>query len=201
VDTSRSSLPQLYQKNNQVVEFSRMSNSVLFTSKHNDNDNPVPTSSLMTSSLDSASGATENIDWDALERKNSSRKKFGLDPLTPEQFLELQKQVEELSIQQQQRAAAMAADLADKKRKERGNFLKKIFKNVVENTCETNYDCERPQVCCDLGFKKMCCSSGMRVIDGPRSRYGQLAEVPVIANPNPYPQANNRGRSGGYGRY
>ena len=70
-----------------------------------------------------------------------------------------------------------------------GGFFKKLMGNVLEDTCESNYDCESPEVCCDFGFKKMCCSSGLRVLDGPpRSRYGEYAEVPVIANPGPnYP--------------
>lgn len=40
---------------------------------------------------DEQSCASEHtgIDWDAFERKNTSRKKFGLSPLSPEEFLEL----------------------------------------------------------------------------------------------------------------
>jgi len=40
-----------------------------------------------------------------------------------------------------------------------GGFLKNISAQF-ESTCESNFDCERPEVCCDLGFRKMCCSSG-----------------------------------------
>jgi hypothetical protein len=146
---------------------------------------------------------SDNLDWEALERKNASRKKFGLPPLSPEEFLDLQKQVEELDSVQRERAAASAAEIAaanKKKEKESNGFLKKMLGNVLEDTCESNFDCERPQVCCDFGFKKMCCTSGMRVVDGPRSRQGQLAEVPVIANPNPYPPMGRPG-GGGYSGY
>lgn len=141
----------------------------------------------------SSPGSTE-VSYDpfmeALEKKNAARKKFGLAPLTAEEFAELQEQVRQLDAQQQQRSAAAAAEMAAKKKKEdEGRFLKKMLGNVLEDTCDSNYDCERPQICCDFGFKKMCCTSGMRVVDGPRSRQGQYAEIPVIANPGPnYPQ-------------
>ena len=141
-----------------------------------------------------SSNAFDNLDWEALEKKNMARKKFGLDPLTPEEFIDLQEQVAELDSQQQKRAATTAAEMAKKKQQEEGGFLKKLFGKALENTCEENWDCERPEVCCDFGFKKMCCTSGMRVLDGPQSRQGQLAEVPVIANPNPYPPQDPRRR-------
>jgi hypothetical protein len=32
--------------------------------------------------------------------------------------------------------------------------------DALNDTCETNFDCERPQVCCDFIFQKRCCSSG-----------------------------------------
>ena len=143
----------------------------------------------------------ESIDWEAFERKNASRKKFGLAPLTPEEFSDLQQQVAELDKEQQKRATAAAAEVAKrKKEEERNGFLKKLLGNALENTCESNFDCERPEVCCDFGFKKMCCTSGMRIMDGPRSRKGQLAEIPVIANPNPYPPNgdNRNGRGAWY---
>jgi len=126
---------------------------------------------------------------DALEEKNAARKKFGLDPLNMEEFTELQKQVQVLESQQQQRSAAALAEIAAKKKKEaRGSFFKNLLGEALQDTCDTNYDCERPEVCCDFGFKKMCCSSGMRIIDGPQSRQGQMAPVPVIASPGPnYP--------------
>ena len=34
------------------------------------------------------------------------------------------------------------------------------MKDVFESTCSSNYDCDRPEVCCDFGFKKVCCTSG-----------------------------------------
>jgi len=143
------------------------------------------------SQLGAASPNSSDLDpsEEALEAKNAARKKFGLEPLSMEEFTELQEQVRQLDAQQQQRSAAAAAEMAAKKKKEEGGgFFKKIFGEALQDTCESNYDCERPEVCCDFGFKKMCCSSGMRILDGPKSRYGDWAEVPVIANPGPnYP--------------
>jgi Uncharacterized conserved protein (DUF2358) len=173
--------------------FAPNARSVLF-SKSLDDDPTTSRPQLMVMESSSSSLEGSNIDWDALERKNIARKKFGLKPLTPEEFSDLQKQVQELDSKQQQRAAAAAAEMAEKKNKEDNpGFFKKLLGTALENTCDSNYDCERPQVCCDFGFKKMCCSSGMRILDGPpRSRQGQLAEIPVIANPGPYPPNYDR---------
>jgi len=165
--------------------FAPLSRSVLFSRRVD--DETMTTSQLTAMESSSFEG---NIDWEALEKKNLARKKFGLAPLTPEEFMDLQEQVKELDHQQQQRAAAAAAEMAEKKAKEEDSgFFKKLFGEVLSDTCESNFDCERPQVCCDFVFKKMCCSSGMRILDvPPKSRQGQLAEIPVVANPGPdYP--------------
>ena len=158
----------------------------------------------MSSSSDALDGTfNESIDWEAFERKNASRKKFGLAPLTPEEYKDIQRQVAELDEEQRQRASANAAEIAKRKKEEdKGGFFKKLLGDALEDTCESNFDCQRPEVCCDFGFKKMCCTSGMRIMDGPQSRQGQLAEIPVIANPNPYPPngegPNGQGRYPGY---
>jgi hypothetical protein len=47
--------------------------------------------------------------------------------------------------------------------KKEANVFEKLFGKVLTDTCESNFDCERPQVCCDFGFKKMCCFSGTPV--------------------------------------
>lgn len=160
--------------------------------KNDNNHRTLTKLSAMSSTGNTFDG--NNIDADmeeALNKKNKIRKKFGLAPLTPEEFLDLQEQVAELDKQQQQRAAATAAATNQKNKKSQkddGNFLKKLFGNVLEDTCESNFDCQRPEVCCDFGIKKMCCSSGLPVVNGlPQSRYGQYAEIPVIANPGPRP--------------
>eukprot|EP00531_Pseudo-nitzschia_arenysensis_P010322 CAMPEP_0116150528 /NCGR_PEP_ID=MMETSP0329-20121206/19596_1 /TAXON_ID=697910 /ORGANISM="Pseudo-nitzschia arenysensis, Strain B593" /LENGTH=439 /DNA_ID=CAMNT_0003647049 /DNA_START=271 /DNA_END=1590 /DNA_ORIENTATION=- len=133
----------------------------------------------------------------ALEKKNLTRKKFGLKPIDMEEFLEIEKQVAELAVEQQKKAAAEAVELERQRQQEEnaGGFFGKLFGNVLKDTCESNYDCERPEVCCDFGIKKMCCSSGQFITNGPRSREGELALIPVpITNPNPYPGNDPRNR-------
>ena len=119
----------------------------------------------------------------ALEARNKSRKKFGLKPLTVEEFMALTVQIAELDAEQQekklQQEAAAAASSAKKE-----NVFANIFNNVMEDTCESNFDCERPLVCCDFGFIKKCCANGNRVID----MRGQPATVPVPARSSLPPQ-------------
>lgn len=121
---------------------------------------------------------SNDIDWEAFERKNASRKKFGLDPLTPEEFQEIQAQVEQMDIHQRSRARASTTTTTNPPKKEKG-FLGKLFGDVLQDTCESNFDCTRPEVCCDFGFTKKCCTSGMLVGDHPHAR--QPATVPVVA--------------------
>jgi hypothetical protein len=136
----------------------------------------------------------------ALEKKNMSRKKFGLKPIEMEEFLEIEKQVEELVMQQQKKSAAAAAEAmelqrAKQQKQNRGGFLGKLFGDSLKDTCESNYDCQRPEVCCDFLVKKMCCSSGLHITDGFTNRQGQRALIPIpIDNPNPYPGNDPRNR-------
>lgn len=170
--------------------FVPLSRSILFSSGMGEGDED---SSLPLAAMSSLSSGSYDGNGDALEEKNLARKKFGLKPLTPEEYVDLQKQVAELDVQQQKRAAAYAAEMAKKKKDEEPGFMKKLFGKALENTCESNYDCESPEVCCDFVFKKMCCSSGMRILDGPpQSREGQLALIPVTADPSPYPPIYGR---------
>ena len=84
---------------------------------------------------------------------------------------------------QEQRAAQ------EKAAQKKNGFLSKLLNGAQEltkDTCETNWDCERPQVCCDFGFKKMCCSSGNLV----GNSQPQLAPVPVVAGYPPEVRKN-----------
>lgn len=105
------------------------------------------------------------LDWEALEKKNDSRKKFGLNPISPEEFLEIEAQVQQMATQERAKHAANldAAEIPPPKESSKGGILKKLFGAVLEDTCESNFDCERPEVCCDYGFKKSCCRSGSMV--------------------------------------
>lgn len=129
----------------------------------------------MESGSSDAESTPESIDMDALERKNKSRKKFGLKPLTTEEFIELQTQVREMERQADLAARIDAAEVPKKK-----GFLEGLFGDALEDTCTTNWDCQRPEVCCDFGFKKQCCSSGAMIpnVNGPPvQKKRQLARV------------------------
>jgi len=125
--------------------------------------------------------AAAPFDTKAFEMKNAARKKFGLKPLTMDQFLEVQGQIQDLAMQQQQKASAVIAQRTEqeeeeqkRKKKNNSNVFSNLFGNVVKDTCESNYDCSHPQVCCDFGFMKKCCSSGSRI---PAEQ--QYATVPI----------------------
>ena len=131
--------------------------------------------------------------WEELEDRNQIRKKFGMAPLTPEQFVVLQAQIVEMEMkgqeqlaaakqirrekQQEEEAAAAAALLAANDGKDRNNnnsVLKDFFK-LFQDTCESNYDCNRPMVCCDFGFKRQCCDGEKTA----KSLYGEYAMIPI----------------------
>lgn len=132
---------------------------------------------------DPSSSSAFAFDHERFEAKNRSRKKFGLKPLTEEEFMELEVQVRQMDAEQKQRAAAAQAQTTatTKPEEKSGSFMDKLFGNVLKDTCESNWDCERPEVCCDFGFKKMCCSSGSLVADG----FPQPALVPVPVDVGP----------------
>lgn len=183
--------------------------SLLFGEEDDDDDDDSSPFSMRSFTPASSSRSRLNSSGDqsldssalaALEKKNLVRKKFGLKPIDMEEFLELEKQVEEMAIEEQKKAAAAAAEAmelerARQQKENRGGFLGKLFADAMKDTCESNYDCERPEVCCDFGIKKMCCSSGLMVTNGVNNQQGQPALVPVpIRNPNPYPGNDPRNR-------
>mmetsp|Transcript_31306 Transcript_31306/g.46968 ORF Transcript_31306/g.46968 Transcript_31306/m.46968 type:complete len:483 (-) Transcript_31306:528-1976(-) len=106
-------------------------------------------------------------DRDALQRKNDSRKKFGLPPITPDEFIKIEEEVRAMDAVNKKKATYLAEQLSQgRKKEEKDSFLNSIFGGVLKNGCESNFDCERPEVCCDVGFKKICCSSGLGIVDG-----------------------------------
>lgn len=130
------------------------------------------------------SSASPDLEWEnRLNSKNNSRKKYGLKPLTTEEFIEVEAAVKLLETQQQAKAADLSAQQLTNKQSKGGkkaNFLENLFGDALKDTCESNWDCERPEVCCDFGFKKMCCSSGQMIRDGQK-----MVPVRVIAEWQP----------------
>lgn len=51
-------------------------------------------------------------------------------------------------------------------------------------TCETSYDCESPQVCCDLFFGKICCGGGLMIPANPQP---VPIPIPIPVERDPYP--------------
>jgi Uncharacterized conserved protein (DUF2358) len=125
----------------------------------------------------------DSLDWNALEAKNKSRLKFGLPPLSPEEFVELQAAVSQLDATMQEQRDANAAARRQRQEQEQSrngpSLMDKLFGGAMTDTCESNFDCERPTVCCDFGFVKKCCVSGSRVTEGLK-----LATIPVYAGEN-----------------
>jgi hypothetical protein len=159
--------------------------------------------SVSETSNGAAAGAGTDGDFDeaAFNQKNVSRKKFGLPPLSIAEFKELQAQIRKMEAEQQAKAASLAAaatELAERK-KSKKNALSSLFGSILEDTCESNFDCERPEICCDFGFKKMCCSSGMKVFDGAMAP-GQrmLLRVPASSGSDgEFPQGGPGGMGDG----
>mmetsp|Transcript_12316 Transcript_12316/g.17181 ORF Transcript_12316/g.17181 Transcript_12316/m.17181 type:complete len:473 (+) Transcript_12316:124-1542(+) len=178
VTTSQSpSPPHVMQFTLPTTAASKSSSSSLFAASNDNND-----------SSSESSSSDNSFDLEEYESKNAYRKKFGLKPLTKEEFEQVQIETQRLANEQQQRAASLAASnsaaeyQSDAPKKE--NFVQKLFGNALKDTCESNYDCERPQVCCDFGFTKKCCTSGMRITDNPYTQR-QRVLVPLGKAPGP----------------
>jgi hypothetical protein len=124
-----------------------------------------------TNNNSNAGGGVVGIDLDALESRNRSRKKFGLKPLRPEEFHRLQQEIDVLSDETTRKIARAAEEremvrqqqLIKQQQQQRGPGLFEKAMGALTDTCETNFDCERPQVCCDFIFQRRCCSSGALV--------------------------------------
>lgn len=134
-------------------------------------------------------------DIDAFQRKNATRKKFGVPPLTPEEFIAIEKEILELDAIQKKKASLIMEKLVDannSKKKKEDSFLRNIFGGILENKCENNIDCDRPEVCCDVGFKKICCSNGLGIVNGmPVDQYQRHGPEPVTMGNGDRPQPDN----------
>jgi len=119
----------------------------------------------------------------AFQRKNAYRKKYGLKPLTPDEYIKVEAEVQKLASVQREKlsAAHAAAELA--KPKPKTKLFGNLFGGILQDTCESNWDCQRPEVCCDLGFKKLCCSSGMKVFNGAPQMQRMPVRIPMDDGP------------------
>jgi len=151
--------------------------------------------------LPSEGGASSELsyDLDAFQRKNQSRKKFGVPPLTPEEFVKIEEEVRAMAEVQKKKAAYLAEQLREEaaaKENKAESFLSNLFGGALKNGCESNFDCERPKVCCDVGFKKYCCSDGLGIVEGiPVEQYKRAPQRVTMGNDNydrnPFPRPNN----------
>lgn len=121
--------------------------------------------------LSNESANTEDLDWEAYESKNKSRQKFGLKKLSPEEFLDLERQIQQMEVIERSKYVTQDAVPTPKPKQ---NLVSKLFGGILQDTCESNFDCKRPELCCDFGFIKKCCSSGSMV--------GSMEPVRVIAD-------------------
>ena len=138
-----------------------------------------------------AAAATESSDfndWEALDRKNLSRKKFGLKPMTVAQFVENEVAVSQMAVEQhakqQQQALEDCQRQAQQQQQQQSQqqpfvpgFIEKMMEQVLPDQCESNFDCERPKICCDFGAAKVCCAGGSKQRAG--GVQGQLELIPV----------------------
>ena len=81
-----------------------------------------------------------------------------------------------------EKARELAEKRAPKAQRKEPGFLN-AMKGTLPQQCESNYDCERPLVCCDLLFGSVCCSGGMMIPQlGPEQalqRQRQAIPIPV----------------------
>mmetsp|Transcript_18425 Transcript_18425/g.39850 ORF Transcript_18425/g.39850 Transcript_18425/m.39850 type:complete len:224 (-) Transcript_18425:184-855(-) len=117
------------------------------------------------------------------EEKNKARRKFDLPPLSPEEFVVLQAQIHAMQREEgESQAVAKQAAMEEREEKERRQeqeqregVFQSFMGSMFQDTCQSNFDCNRPEVCCDFGFKKICCSSG----NTNRDIENELALIPV----------------------
>ena len=81
----------------------------------------------------------------------------------------------------------------------KGGLLSRLLpSDLVPQTCESNFDCDNPLVCCNLGFASICCSSGMMI--GPPPDASAVPQLQRQAIPIPIPvddDTSSRDRPGG----
>lgn len=119
------------------------------------------------------------------EEKNKARTNFALPPLSPEEFVVLQAQIHAMEREQGEiQSNAKQAIVEEREERQRqqhmkseasSGLLQSFMDGIFQDTCQSNFDCERPEVCCDFRFRKVCCSSG----NTNRDIENELAAIPV----------------------
>ena len=138
---------------------------------------------------------------EAYQAKNASRRKFGLPPISESEYVQIEAETQKLQQTQKlkgEAASAAAAQARLAKEKKDNNIFSRFVGSLRQDTCQSNFDCERPEVCCDFGFKKMCCKSGMGVsnmMPGQKS----LEKIPVRVVADDGDWADRGGGPGGAG--
>lgn len=89
-----------------------------------------------------------------------------------------------------QRAAREREEDAEKERRlqelrtakaEEPDALSKLLGVSMPQQCETSFDCEEPEVCCDLLFARVCCAGGMLIpsVSPEQSLQRQRQAIPI----------------------
>jgi len=139
-----------------------------------------------------------SYDLEAFQRKNKSRLRFGAPPLTPEEFVKIDQEVRAMDQANKKKQAYLAEQILEqqKEAKKPESFLSNLFGGVLKNGCESNFDCERPMVCCEVLTKRYCCADGLGIVEGiPVEKYQRaLLRVPMPNDDydrNPSPNSPN----------
>ena len=117
----------------------------------------------------------KRIDKEAFESKNKARAKFGLKPLSIEEYLDIEDQIREMEAKYL--AEQQQDEIGERNENSNHNFFDQVMDFLNINTCTTHFDCEYPEVCCDLGLKKVCCDIGLPVNNFFTDK--ELAPVPI----------------------
>lgn len=167
-----------------TLEYTASATSASSSSKSNDEKN----NNKNTDSENSYTPSTV-IDMIAFSNKNKSRQKFGLKPLSMEEFLRIEQEIEKLAVIQAAAIREAKAELEIEKQRAQAavsnngpSIVEKVIGSVLlknVDTCESNFDCESPQVCCDYIFTKKCCSGGSFI--GQNDSYQQQQAQPRYA--------------------
>jgi len=137
---------------------------------------------------------------EAFISKNRARASFGLPALSRAEFDEVNEKVNRLSDKRAARNAEMAGGrpASAGMRSMIDNFVRDVMKDATgPESCESSWDCESPKNCCDLGFAKICCYSGLGAMSEPAAI---LEPIPVrvtdgYSYPDHFPE-NRRGPAG-----